>query len=141
MNIFQLFLKRLVIAVSLLALTTLAMPLPAFAQAELPSVDTLCGDNGCALGYVPGNSYSKEELANFIVNISQFLTYIIAALVVLAIVIGGFLFVIDGGSGKRADAGKKIIVNSIIGLILAALSATIVVVVSGVLQGDLLSGF
>lgn len=74
---------------------------------------------------------NPNGLSGIIIQIANIAIFVVAAIAVLMIVYAGFLFVIDGGSGERAGKGKKIVVNAIIGVIIAIASYTIVSLVSG----------
>ena len=79
-----------------------------------------------------------KGIADFILNIAKFVTYIVGAIAVLFLVYGGFLFVTDGGDGKKAGQGKQIFFNAVIGLALAIAAYAIVAVIGQVFQGDIL---
>jgi hypothetical protein len=55
---------------------------------------------------------------------------------VLFVVYGGFRYVTAGGNEDSAKSAKKIILNSIIGLVVIILSYAILVVIDNALRGD-----
>jgi hypothetical protein len=127
----------LAMMVSVVGGYSLAAQIPVNAQINLP--DT-CPPGGCpVLGdeTIDPNSVNEGTVANFILGIASFITYIVIALAVLFLVYGGFLFVTDSGDGKRAENGKKILFNALIGLVLAIVAFTIVSVISNLVAGDL----
>ena len=79
----------------------------------------------------------KNTVSNFILNFARFFIFIAAAIAVLFIVYGGYLYIADGGDDKRAATGKKVLINALIGLAVAILSLTIVSFISGTLEGNL----
>jgi amino acid transporter len=72
-----------------------------------------------------GNN-SPESIAVWIITTIVSLCAIIA---VLFIIIGGFTYMTSAGNEERAKAGKKRVVNAIIGLIIIMLSYTIITVI------------
>jgi hypothetical protein len=80
-------------------------------------------------------SLGSEELAQKIFDIANWVVFIFAAVAVLVIIWGGVRWGTDDGSGSGAQAGKKIVINGIIGLVIAGLSFIIISVVIGIMQG------
>ncbi len=122
------------IGVGLLAVFMLfGLSVPTLAQ-ELPDV---CPDSGCALvgGDLDLEELDREEIVALLIQVATFLVFIIGGLAVLAIVIGSLLLIFG-----RGDQGWALIKNSLIGLVIAVLSFTIVNVVIQVLQGNILGG-
>jgi len=117
---------------------SLAGALPVDAQVRIP--DTCEGDCPLIGTNVPTN-VNENTIVDFILGVAQFVTFIVIALAVLFLVYGGFLFVTDSGDGKRAENGKKILFNAIIGLVLAIVAFTIVRVISEVVAGDVAGQF
>ncbi|GAB4143763.1 MAG: hypothetical protein OHK0017_01530 [Patescibacteria group bacterium] len=79
-------------------------------------------------------SSSREGVTGIILQIADVAIFVLTAIAVLMIVYAGFLFVIDGGSGEKAGKGKKIIVNAIIGIVIAIASYTIVSLIVGAIS-------
>ena len=75
------------------------------------------------------------DLVQIVVNFGMFLLGIVGAVTLLFFVYGGFLMLVSGGKMDMVDKGKKILINSVIGLtlVLFAYSGTafIVNIVSG----------
>lgn len=104
------------------------------------SIDTYAG--GQNTGSLPGGSLDRidetddaaadedtaqEQVFNLILDVVQFLVYIVGAIAVLFLVYGGFLFIVDpGGNGDGATKGKTIIFNALIGLVVAIVATGIV---------------
>lgn len=79
----------------------------------------------------------KNAVSNFILSIARFFTFIAAAVAVIFIVYGGYLYIADGGDDKRATTGKKVLINALIGLAVAILAYTIVSFIGSTLEGNL----
>lgn len=70
---------------------------------------------------------SKDETVDsFFKNLVNTLLYIIGALSVLMIIIGGLRYTISGGSAEAIKSAKNIIMYAIIGLVVALLAYAIV---------------
>jgi hypothetical protein len=54
---------------------------------------------------------------------------------VLFLIFGGFTYLASAGNEEQAEKGKKIIINSIIGLVVIIMSTVIVTIVAGLLSG------
>lgn len=59
----------------------------------------------------------------------KFFLGFVAIIAVAAIIYGGFLYITDAGSEKRAETGKKVIIYAIIGLIVIGAAALVTNVV------------
>lgn len=138
--LFQLNKVIMGVVLTLSLVSSLAFTVPAQAQSRNSNIPDTCRGN-CPLIGNRTISGDERSIANFIIGIAQALTYIVGALAVLFLVYGGFLFVTDSGDGKRAENGKKILTNAVIGLILAIVAGSIVAVVGGLVSGDALRGF
>lgn len=133
--------KILISTIIFISIITSLNSVSAFAQSSnsrdlVPGKDTLCGGK-CPLvdtDFV----FTKENIANFILSIARFLTYISAALAVLFIVYGALLIVVDDGSGTRSNKGWKTIRSSIIGLILVIVAYTVVYFIGNFVQSNVL---
>jgi Type IV secretion system pilin len=101
----------------------------------------VCPNNQCPVFNNAGAGGSgladKNAVSNFILSIAKFFTFIAAAIAVLFIVYGGYLYIADGGDDKRATTGKKVLINALIGLAVAILAYTIVTFIGSTLQGNL----
>jgi hypothetical protein len=86
--------------------------------------------NNCIKG-LSGIKGDANGIASIIINIANFFIIILGAVSVLFIVYGGFLYVTDDGSGTKAGNGKKIVINALIGLVVALVSFTLVSLVVG----------
>jgi len=107
------------------------------AQGIVPGKETLC-QGSCPVGDPSTISGDRNSLATFIVGIARFLTFVAGALAVLFIVYGGLLFVTDNGDGSNAGKGKTIVINALLGLVIAIAAYFIVDVVGNLASGNLL---
>jgi hypothetical protein len=98
----------------------------------LPTGNALCPTGGCR--FIDPSQYQAglPSLVATVVRIAQGATYVIAALSILFIIYAAFQFLIGGEKG--AEKGRKIIINAIIAIIIAALSFTGVALLVNVLD-------
>ena len=101
----------------------------------LPDVCIASNAGKCAIVNNAKGITSTQEIINIILRVAQFLTAVIVALAVLFIVYGGFKWM-NPVDAKGADEGKKVLINSSIGLAIAILAGTIVTLVKGALSGS-----
>lgn len=91
---------------------TLALPAVTFAQTTAPSADTVgitaVSNSGLALS----GGDVRQTAAN-IINIALGFLAIIAVIIVL---VGGFKYMLSGGSEDKTSEARKLIVSGIIGL-------------------------
>jgi hypothetical protein len=94
-----------------------------------------CPDQGCpVIGDGSLSNATRGDIAQVILTIANLLTYIIGALAVLFIVLGGFLLVVGKG-----ETGWKFIKNSLIGLLISILAYTAVYIIGSTAQGTYIS--
>jgi hypothetical protein len=129
----SLFLRKLFVSLALVAsfVAVLGGVTPVHADISLPKSETLCNGT-CSVDVKNGN---KESIVSVIISIAQYATYVIVAVSVLFLVYGGFLYVTDNGSGDSAKKGQKVLVNAIIGLVIAILAYTVVSVIGNIVAG------
>jgi hypothetical protein len=72
---------------------------------------------------------TDSDVVTPLTSIINWLLSIVAVLALLAIVVGGILYIISFGDEKRADKAKKIILYAVIGLLVVGLSFTILAAV------------
>jgi hypothetical protein len=102
--------------------------------------NNLCGTSCPLIGTAAstgGKLANRQSVSDFILNIARFLIYIASAISVLFIVWGGYQYISDGGDAKRAETGKKILINALIGLAVCILAVTIVTFIGSTLEGNL----
>jgi hypothetical protein len=129
--------------VALLAITAIAgmVSTPALAQNNLlPSRQQLCPQGGCP---VTGNSDfrgGRNGVVGFIINIAQLLTFVLGAVAVLFLVWGGAIFITSNGDEGKIKNARAIILNAVIGLVVAIVAYAVVQIVGGIVgdQGNAL---
>lgn len=62
-------------------------------------------------------SINQNEIITQIVSITNFVVTFISPIMVLSLVVGGVLLITAGGNEERVELAKKIIINSVIGLV------------------------
>lgn len=76
----------------------------------------------------------------FVSNITNILLFIVGALSVIMLIVGGFRYVVSGGNASAVTAAKNTILYAIVGLIVAFLAYAVVnFVLSAITPGS--SGF
>ena len=98
----------------------------------LPIGDALCPRGGCKVLDPSNFRGGLSGLADIAVNIAQIMAYIIGVLAIIMFVYAAFLFLIGGEKGP--EKGRKVIINSIIAICIAAFSFTAVQVIINVLN-------
>jgi len=102
----------------------LGLLLPAIAQAQgavAPNINIPLIGNGTVIG-----------LTTFLINIALAVSGVIA---IAFLIYGGFRYITSAGNEETASEAKRVILNSIIGLVVIILSYTIVVVIGNALGG------
>lgn len=130
-----------ILAGSILALALFAFisSVPASAQSPLaPTCGRAAGQTPCAIVGDAGVTGTKEGLSAIILQVATSAVYILGAIAVLFLVYGGFLYVTDGGDGKKATQGGTIFRNAVIGLIIAIAAGAVVSVVGGLVSGKII---
>ena len=118
--------KRLkLLALSIMSMGILAAPVlvPVTADAAICSGDAI----SCAQGGAGASGQSGGvPLATFLKNIVNILLYLIGAIAVIVIIIGGLRYVTSGGDSSQMTAAKNTILYAVIGVIVAILAYAIV---------------
>ena len=74
---------------------------------------------------------ATDEINKLISDVINFLSLIVGVVAVIMIIVGGFRYIISGGDSNNVSSAKNTILYAIIGLIIVALSQTIVKFVLG----------
>lgn len=123
-----------VISISLV-IAAFLVPAPVYALEQCQAVDPRIPNFGLnCIPFFQNLQGTREGISGIILNVADYAIYIIAAISVIMIIYAGLLFVLDGGSGEKSGKARKIIINVIIGIVIALLSYTIVSVVSSVVN-------
>lgn len=98
----------------------------------LPTGNVICPRGRC-IGLDPQNFEGGiGGFVSIVVNIASIATYVIAVLAVVYFIYAAFLFLVGGEKGS--EKGRKIIINSIIAVVIAALSFTFIQLLVNVLN-------
>ena len=100
------------------------------------SVNIVSANGGNAPGFpynliVPLTNKSVKGLGDYIAIIFNFAVVIVGVAAVLAIVLGGYLYITSAGNATQIERAKGIIFNAIIGLVLVLLSVMILKFIGG----------
>ncbi len=118
--------------------------IPGVAQLNLPGSEELCRGDNCPGGVNDSNTDnlgSESGIVNAVISIANFITFVAVGIAVLFIVIGGIYYITANGNEEQTGKGKSILVNAVIGLVIAIIAYTIVFVVVQILEGDFFGGF
>ncbi len=77
-----------------------------------------------------GGFAGKSTLTELILYILQILLSFAGIIAVVMLVYGGYMYIASAGNEERAEKGRRILTNAIIGLVVVALAYTIVVIVN-----------
>ena len=105
---------------SLIAFCIVVMPQIVNAQIDLPS----SSDTGGLPAGGGGN-----VILPIIEKVVKFVVELIGSIAVLMIVVAGIMYITSGGDSTRTETAKKILTYAIVGLIIAILAYTIVIIV------------
>lgn len=95
------------------------------------AVDTSGIQSGVNATGVKGGANSLTDLFKSIVNV---LFFIVGALAVIMLIVGGIMYVVSAGDSKRVESAKNTILYAIIGIVVAAAAGFIVNFVIGQIQ-------
>lgn len=86
----------------------------------------------------PGTSRlpSDTSVTGLLIRIINILLTVAGLVAVLFLIIGGFRYIVAGGNEESSEAGKKTIINAVIGIVVIILSFVIVRVVSNAIRGQ-----
>jgi type IV secretory pathway VirB2 component (pilin) len=126
----QQYLKKITLTIfaviGIFTLGVASMPL----QAEAQFVADVCQNGEYCLDFanLQLDNLNQEEVAALILQVAVLLVYLIGAVAVLAIIIGGILLIFG-----KSEQGWNIIKNTVFGLVICILSFTIVSLITNVL--------
>lgn len=123
--------KRLIKYVSqaALVLVLLAAPLVLVSTGTVAAVEpkaSICkgvtgaGGNGC------GTTGGSSQLTGLIQQIVNVLLFVVGAVAVIVIIVGGLRYVLSGGDQSSVNSAKNTILYAVVGLIVALLAYAIV---------------
>ena len=79
---------------------------------------------------------TQENVAQTIVDVTNFILTFLASIAVLMIVISGIMYITSGGDSTRTETAKKMLTYSVAGLAVALLAYVIVRVVATILGAN-----
>ena len=83
------------------------------------------------------NPLDADTLEELIEGIITFIFWVASAMAPLMIVIGAFYLLTSSGNPQQVDAGKKIILYTLIGYVIILVSKGIIVIVKQILSGTI----
>lgn len=114
------YITRLFVSALMIA-GVVALPLLA-ADTALASTTTTACEGVSAAG---GSGCGDVEFKTFLGKIVDILIFIIGAISVIMIVVGGLRYTLSGGDANSITAGKNTVIYAIIGLVVALMSYAI----------------
>ncbi len=124
-------------SLTLIALSAAIVITAVVASTGVSALTLMEGVNSARGTGTPGDLFGDAGIFTTIVNI---LLFIVGALAVIMIIIGGLRYAISGGDAKAVSAAKNTILYAIVGLIVAFLAFAAVNFVLGSLVGGGTSG-
>ena len=123
--------KLTILLFSILAL--LPFPIAAIAKPILPCEAI----GGCIKGIENYKSdgtlkSGRDAIIKFVIDISNILVYIAVGVAVLVIIFAGYKMLVSNGNDEQFKKGRQTLVYAVIGLLVAIVAGTIVVLVSGI---------
>ena len=86
---------------------------------------------GISLQGQTGLPDSTQNVGQALTNVISLLIYLIGALALIFIIVGGLLIVTAAGSPRRLEQGREAIIYAIVGLIVAIGAFAVVTFISG----------
>jgi len=93
---------------------------PALAQTPIedpPAIPPIGGDN-------------IQDVVTLLATLAGYLMYVAGAIAVVFLIIGGIFYITSTGDEKKTEKAKKILINSLVGIVLIALALLIVKVLA-----------
>lgn len=116
----------------------------AFVLSVVLTMPTFAADlniqSGVAAAHGDGQPTSLFGMSGIFTEIVNIMLYIVGAISVIMLVIGGLRYVISGGSDSAVTGAKNTILYAIIGIVVAMLAYAIVNFVIGSIAGDFMGG-
>ncbi|MFH0969727.1 MAG: hypothetical protein V1804_04420 [Patescibacteria group bacterium] len=79
---------------------------------------------------IPGFEDQSNNFASFIESLYKFGIWTVGIAALLMITIGGFMYMVSAGNTSKMDVAKKVIINAIIGLIIALTAYLILYIIN-----------
>lgn len=74
----------------------------------------------------PVGGSTIQDLVALLARLAGYLMYVAGAIAVVFLIIGGIYYITSSGDTQKADKARKILINSITGIVIIALSLLIV---------------
>ncbi|MBO4812766.1 hypothetical protein J5491_01305 [Candidatus Saccharibacteria bacterium] len=129
-------LKKLVLAVLLIAGLTTAYPVASTFAASDPSTDVCNLDVPDSVKNANNCNGAKDGASDIIVNIINAVIGLLGIAAVIVIIIGGINYMTSSGETAKIEKAKKTILYAVIGLVIAVLAFAIVNFTIGILGGE-----
>ena len=124
-------LTPIVLAATLVFVATLFVPTDTFASSIMDGVNAARGEGQ------PADLFGSTGIVTTITNV---LLFIIGALSVVMLIIGGLRYVVSGGNSTQVTAAKNTILYAIVGLVIAFLAFAAINFVINTLAPGVTSG-
>jgi type IV secretory pathway VirB2 component (pilin) len=79
-----------------------------------------------------GLNGGRNAIIEFVIDISNVLVYIAVGVAVIVIIFAGYKMLFSNGNDEQFKKGRQTLVYAVIGLLIAIVAGTIVVLVSGI---------
>ncbi len=106
----------------LLAVSTV----PAYAQGKNDACVAVGGTLDAAGNCVSSDPNDKKTVTDVIKTVIEILSFIVGALAIIMIIVGGIRYVTSGGDANSISAAKNTILYAIVGLVIAVLAEAMV---------------
>ncbi len=122
--------KRLLTSLALIvALVTPLLTVstvPAYAQGKKDACEAIGGTLDAAGTCVSNDPNDKKGVTDVIKTVIEILSFIVGALAIIMIIVGGIRYVTSGGDANSISAAKNTILYAIVGLVIAVLAEAMV---------------
>lgn len=81
------------------------------------------------------NPLKWERLGDLVNAVSKFIFEVALALAPIMIIVGGFYFITAAGEPEKIQTGKKIIANTLIGLVIILLASGLIAILTKAVTG------
>ncbi len=112
----------------------MALVLPALPAAAQDNISSGLNSIGSAFNH-SGELTGSTTASGLIRAIIRYLLYFCGMIAVVFLIYGGYQYITSAGNTEKAEKGRTILVDSIIGLLIIGLSYVIVTVVVNLIQG------
>jgi hypothetical protein len=97
---------------------------PALASAQVNELK--CGANSAATGSCTSAPKNQPSINETIARVINLLSSLVAVVAVIVIIIAGFRYITSGGDSNKTASARGMIINALIGLVIAVFAQVIV---------------